>query len=349
MTDVLIAGRRIGRDHPALLIAEVGINHNGDMALARRSIAAAAAAGADVVKFQNYRTEDFVQDPTLTLEYPGPNGQIVERQVDLFKRCELQPGQLGLLAECAREHGVMFMSTPTSAEGVRDIVHAGGPALKNGSDYLGHLPLIEDMARTGLPTILSTGMATMADIDRAVTAYRAARGQGLVLLHCVSSYPAPMQDVNLRRIPALAAVFGCPVGFSDHTEGTTAALGAIALGACVIEKHFTLDRSLVGPDHRFSSDPAEFTALVKAVRGLEAALGESAVKPTAAEERGRREYRLSCIAARDLRTGDRVRPTDLVFRRPGTGLAPHLAGLIVGRRLARDVPSGHVIQAEDLG
>lgn len=338
----------IGSGHPCFLVAEVGINHNGDLDLARRSIDAAADAGANGVKFQNYRTEDFIVDRSLTYEYVSGGKTVVESQYEMFKRCELSPDSLAELKRHCDERGVTFFSTPSSEEGLRTLTGLDVKLLKNGSDFLVHLPLIRSMARTGVATVLSTGMATAAEIDDAVRAFREAGGSDLILLHCTSSYPTPAGDVHLRKIPALSATYGCPVGLSDHTDGTVAALGAVALGACFLEKHFTVDRDLPGPDHRFSSDSREFRELAGAVRYLEEALGSSVVGPTPSEEVGRRDYRLSCIAARDLPVGHRLGEEDISFARPGTGLPPKGVQWLLGRSLGRSVEAGNPIQPSDL-
>jgi N,N'-diacetyllegionaminate synthase len=348
MTAVRIGKHRVGPGEPCFIAAEIGINHNGDLDLGRRMIDAAADAGADAVKLQNYRTEDFVVDRALTHEYRSRGVTVVESQYDMFKRCELGLEQLRALKTHADGRGLVLFSTPTSPETLADLLAIDVAVLKNGSDYLGHLPLIRAMAKTGLPTILSTGMATAAEMDEAVRAYRGAGGDQLVLLHCTSSYPTPPEHVNLRKIGALTAAFGCPVGFSDHTAGAAAAIGAVALGACCIEKHFTLDHDLPGPDHWFSSDPRELRELVTAVRALERALGESRLGPAESEAPGRRDYRLSCSAARPLPRGHALEEKDISFRRPGTGMPPALADHLIGRQLARDVPAGHVFTGADL-
>lgn len=337
-------GRSVGPGHPCLIATEIGINHNGDLDLAHRMIDAAAEAGADAVKFQNYRTEDFLSDESLTYEYVSEGQTVVESQFAMFKRCELPPGAVSELREHCDRRGVIFFSTPTGPEGIEELVQAGAPLLKNGSDYLVHLPLIRAMARTGIPTILSTGMATLAEIDEAVRAFREAGGRDLILLHCTSSYPTPPPEVHLRKLPTLAAAFGCPVGLSDHSEGNVAALGAVALGACMVEKHFTLDKARPGPDHRFSADPAELRALADGIRALETCLGGSVIGPTPSEAAGRRGFRLSCVARRDLPAGHRLAESDLAFRRPGTGLPPAAAGWVVGRRLGADVRAGQALQ-----
>lgn len=342
-----IGKRSVGQGHPCLLVAEIGINHNGDLDLAHRLIDVATEAGADAAKFQSYRTEDFVPDRSITYEYISQGQRVVEKQYDMFKRCELSSTALVELQEHCERRGLVFFSTPTSEEGVKDLVHMGVPLLKNGSDYLPHLPLIRAMARTHLPTVISTGMGTLAEIDDAVNAFRDAGGKDLILLVCTSSYPAPPEDTHLRRIPALGTVTGCPVGLSDHTNGIIAAVGAVALGSCIIEKHFTLDKNLPGPDHRFSADPAEFRALVQSVRTLEKSLGEPTIGPTESERLGRRNFRLSCVAARDLPIGHCLDESDIAFRRPGDGLPPKAVEWLLGRRLARGITAGHVFLPED--
>lgn len=343
-----VAGRLLGPGHPVFIAAEIGINHNGDMDLARRMIDAAADAGADAVKFQNYRTEDFVTDRSLVHEYENGGRVVREAQYDMFKRYELDARSLAMLGEHCRGRGVVFFSTPSGEDGLADLLALKVPLLKNGSDYLTNLPLIRAMARTGLPTVLSTGMATREEIEDAVAAFRGEGNGQLVVLHCTSTYPAPDDEVNLRRLPALAAAFDALVGLSDHSFGVTAAIGAAALGACFIEKHFTLDKSLPGPDHRFSSDPAEFAQLVRAVRAMERQLGHDRIGPAPSELGSREAYRLSCIAPHALPAGHVLGPGDVVFRRPGTGLPPKSVGRVLGRRLVAAIESGHIYQAQDV-
>ena len=218
--------------------------------------------------------------------------------------------------------------------------------------------MIQTMARTGLPTVISAGMATLAEIEDAVNAFRSAGGKELILLHCVSTYPTPAEDVHLRKMQTLAAKFDCPVGFSDHTWGNDAALGAVALGACMIEKHFTLDKNLPGPDHRFSADPIEFQTLVRAVRALEKdpkavactwqkCLGEAEIGPAVSEAASRQDFKLSCVAVKDLPSGHPLNDSDITFCRPGTGLPPKAALSLVGKRLARPVRKEHVFSMKD--
>jgi N,N'-diacetyllegionaminate synthase len=348
MKTIQIGSRLVGTDHPCFIAAEIGINHNGDLALAREEIAAAAECGADSVKFQNYRTDDFILDRTLTYEYVSQGRRVIESQYDMFKRNELTRDQLLELKACCDRYDVVFHATPSGTDGLDDLVEIGAPVLKNGSDYLSHTPFIRAMGETGLPTVLSTGMATLAEVDRAVRTFRETGNDQLILLHCTSSYPTPRSAVHLRKMRTLGETFGCPVGLSDHTEGTAAAAAGAALGAVWIEKHFTLRRDLPGPDHWFSSDPQEFKALVESVRTVETMLGDPAVGPAPEEAVAREEYRLSCVAARNLAAGHTLTAGDVVFRRPGRGIPPADAHLLSGRVTARPIPAGHAIREEDL-
>ena len=344
---ISLGSRRLGSGQPCFIAAEIGINHNGDMKLARAMIDAAADAGADAVKFQNYRTENMVIDRKQTYQYISRGRPVKESQFEMFKRCELKPGQLAELCDYAGRKKIMCFSTPMDEAGVAECVEAGCPLLKNGSDCLGHLPLISAMARTGLPTVLSTGMATHDEISDAVQTFRRAGGLDLILLVCTSSYPTPPVDVHLRKIPALATACNCLAGFSDHTAGNIAALGAVALGAVFIEKHFTTSRNLPGPDHSFSSTPSELAQLVGGVRELEAALGSPVLEPSTAEARGRLRYRLSCAARSNFPAGHRLAVSDILFLRPGTGLPPKHRDQIVGKVLKRSVRAGTVFASAD--
>lgn len=338
---ILIDGKTYSNDRP-FIVAEIGINHNGDMELAKDCIAAAAEAGADSAKFQNYRTEDFVSNRSLMFTYKSQGKEITEPQFDMFKRCELKREQLFLLKEECDKYKLNFHSTPTSLEGIQDLQEIGCTLLKNGSDYLTQLDLIRSMGETGLTTVLSTGMATLAEIEHAIVAFKETGNEQLILLHCTSSYPTPPQEVNLARLATLSSAFSMPVGFSDHSAGTTASIGATILGSCWIEKHFTLDRSLMGPDHWFSMDPKELSNLVKAVREATMVVGSSQILPTNSEELGRRDFRLSCVAKSNLEKGTILSESSIAFRRPGYGIPPREVSYIMGRKLSSSVSIGGV-------
>lgn len=330
------------------IIAEVGVNHNGDLDIARKLIDMAADAGADAVKFQNFRAGDFLSDRSLEWSYDTPEGRVTEPQYDMFKRYELTGERLETVVAHCRERGIDFASTPTSEEGVKECVKYGAAFLKNGSDYLSHLPLIRAMARTGLQTVLSTGMATVADIEDAVEAYYAEGGRNLVLLHCISLYPAPHETLHLRRIPLLAKTFECLAGFSDHSEGISASLAAVALGAVAIERHVTLDKSMMGPDHSLSADPDEWRSLVTAVREVETALGDEKLGSREDEIEARHMHRLSCVASSDLPAGTVIEAKHIAFRRPGTGMPPKLADRLVGKTLMQEIKSGKILDEDML-
>jgi len=346
-SSIRIGQRSVGAGHPCFVIAEVGINHNGEMSLAQKMIELAAKAGADAVKFQNYRTEDFISDKSLTHSYRSCGAEVIESQWDMFKRCELDPDNLKNLAETCRKNKVAFISTPTGPDGIDALVRAGAAAVKNGSDYLSNLPLIRHMARSGLPTIISTGMATLAEIDEAARSFAEAGGTELAVLHCVSNYPATAATLHLHKIEAMQRALQRPIGFSDHTEGAVAAIASVTLGACILEKHFTADKGLPGPDQAMSADPSEFESYVRAARDTEAALAEAAVGPSAAEVNSRRDWRLSCVAARDLPKDHHMSESDIAFHRPGSGLKPADAQFLIGRKLAQPVSRGHVFALKD--
>lgn len=345
---ITIGNKVIGGAAPCFIAAEIGINHNGDMELAIKTIDAAIEAGADAIKFQNYYTEDFVLDKSLTYSYVSQEKSITETQFEMFKRYELTFEQLTFLKEYCDKKRIVFFSTPTSKRGIDDLIRIKVPLLKNGSDLLVNLDIIKDMAQSGIPTIISTGMATAAEIDEAVRSFENAGGKELIILHCVSSYPTPANEVNLRKIPTLKATFGYPVGFSDHTWGVTAAIGAVAMGACFVEKHFTLDKTLPGPDHRFSSDKKELSELVNAIRTIEQNLGTSRIGPTESEAQSRHAFRLSCVAALNLQKGHVVTKADIAYSRPSGGIAPGLVDLLCGKKLRREIASGEKILIEDI-
>ena len=344
--EIGIGDRVIGDGHPAFVVAEIGINHNGDMGLAVATIEAAAAAGADAVKFQNYVTEDFIQDRALKYSYEQGGEIVTESQCNMFKRCELSVDQLSLLSASCQREGIIFHSTPTSEFGVAALEDVGVPFYKNGSDFLGHLPLIRTMAATGKPVVLATGMAMEEDIALALEA--CGENRNVVVLQCTSLYPTPLEHVNLRRMISIRDTFGCLVGFSDHTRDAMAATGAVALGGCWVEKHFTLDRTLPGPDHAMSSDPAHFRLFVDAVRDMEKCLGDVSLDCSTAEAHARVNYRLSCVAARSLAAGHVLREGDWLYGRPGTGVPPAKADTLIGRCLRVDLSKGDVISLEEL-
>ncbi len=343
-----IGGYEIIPTGACFIAAEIGINHNGDMGLAKKAIDAAKEAGATSVKFQNYKTEDFVQNKELVYTYKNAGKSITESQWEMFKRCELSIEQLIELKKYSDRLGILFFTTPTSKKGISDLQKIGAPLIKNGSDFLTNLELISEMAKTGLPTVLSTGMATEDEIEDAVNIFKKAGGRELVLLHCTSSYPTPVEEVHLNKIITLAETFDCLSGFSDHSEGTTAAIGARIMGACFIEKHFTLDKTLPGPDHYFSADPKEFKKMIDNVRYVEVAMGDRELGPSLSEQESRLQFRLSCIAAKDLPAGTKLKKEHIRFGRPGTGILPKNVELLINRVLKKNLTQNKPFNLDEL-
>ena len=336
---------RLRKDNrQVLIIAEVGLNHNGNLDLAVRSIEEAAKAGADAVKFQNYRTEDFIFDMSLTYTYLSQGKEVTESMWDLCKRCEMKREWLPRLKKICDTLGVEFMSTPTSESGVDDLINVGVTMLKNGSDYLTHLPLLKYMGSTGATVIISTGMADSSEVQDAIDVVCSGGKSNIILMHCTSAYPTKASDVNLNRMIALQDVFKVPVGFSDHTIGSSAAIQAITLGASILEKHFTLDHNLPGPDHWFSVNPSEFRKYVEDVREAELRMGRKSIEPANSEKNIRDEFRLSLIASKDLYIGQILSSSDFVISKPGYGLSPKETERVVGRELVKDISKGMPLQ-----
>ena len=347
---VRIGSRQVGGGAPAFVIAEAGVNHNGSLELARQLVDVAAEAGADAIKFQLFRAEAVVGPGSPKARYQL-EGDDRASQLEMLKALELRPEWLPELRDRADRYGLEFLCTPFDEESLDLLVRVGVPAVKVGSGELTNLPFLERVGATGLPVILSTGMATLAEVRDAVDALEGAgRGRrvGLVLLHCVSSYPAEPRDCNLRAMATLVEAFGVPVGFSDHTQGWEIAVAAVALGASVLEKHLTLDRSLPGPDHRASLEPAEFRAMVWALRSVESALGDGVKRPMPSEADVARVTRRSVVAARPLQRGTVLTRDMLAIKRPGTGIPPAELPKLVGRVLLRDLAADEVIGWEDV-
>jgi N,N'-diacetyllegionaminate synthase len=331
------------------VIAEAGVNHNGSVATALALCDAAKEAGADAVKFQSFRAEDLVVPGAPTASYQQTSTG-ASRQFEMLKALELdQHAHAVVLAHCA-QIGIEFFSTPFSIHALQMLVDLGVKRLKLSSAELTHPQLIEAAAATSLPLILSTGMGTLEEVRVAVGWYEAMRGsrEGLSLLHCTSAYPAPDAALNLRAMQTLAHSFDVPVGYSDHSEGAEASLAAAALGACIIEKHLTLNRNMPGPDHRASMEPQAFAAMVTSIRRIEQMLGDGEKRPNEAERNTAQVARRSVVLDRDVVAGQALHPSDLAMRRPATGISPVNAAEVVGRCLRRAGHAGQVLFWEDL-
>lgn len=333
---------------PVLIIAEAGVNHNGDLDIARRLIDAAARAGADAVKFQTFRANEIVTAGAQKAEYQKQTSEADESQLEMLRRLELDEAAHRVLAAHCRERGIEFLSTPFDAHSLDMLLGMGVRIIKIPSGEITNLPYLRHAGAKGRPVILSTGMATLAEIRDAVAALEAAGAPrtAITLLHCNTQYPTPFEDANLLAVHTLAREFpNCPAGYSDHTAGIACPIAAAALGARVIEKHFTLDRTMPGPDHAASIVPDELTAMVGAIREIELALGTGIKEPSDSERANIGIARRYLVATRPIRRGEPLDATNVAAKRTGTGgVSPMRWDEIMGTPAPRDFESGEAIK-----
>lgn len=334
---------------PVFVIAEAGVNHNGDLAMALRLCDAAYAAGADAVKFQTFRAEDLVVPGAPTAQYQARQTGELD-QFAMLQRLELSEAQHEAIKAHCDAIGIEFFSTPFSAGAVDMLVRLGVRRIKLSSGELTHRALVERAAAAGLPLLVSTGMAAMDEIREALGWIAAARGSldAVTVLHCTSAYPAPDGELNLNAIRSMARDLGVATGYSDHSLGMEAALAAVAVGATVVEKHLTLDRGLPGPDHSASLEPGEFTRMVAGIRRVCAMLGDGVKAPTPQERETARVARRSIAAAVDIPAGTAIDESMLSCRRPATGIAPRDWPWVIGRITVVPIAAGTVLQWEQL-
>jgi N,N'-diacetyllegionaminate synthase len=343
LSDFVLAGRAIAPGRPVFVIAEAGVNHNGDAAMARALIDAAADSAADAVKFQTFRTSALTSRTAPKAAYQIEATGAGESQSEMLMRLELSTETLRALQAHAAARGIVFFSTPFDEASADTLAALGVPMFKIPSGEITNLPLLRHIAAKGKPIILSTGMSTLDEVAQALAAIGDVADVPVAILHCVSAYPAPVGEVNLRAMDALRDRFGRPVGLSDHTLGLEIALAAVARGAAIVEKHLTLDKNLPGPDHRASLEPAEMAALVHGIRNVEAALGDGVKRPMPSELDTRRVARKSLVAARALRAGEELVKDAVAVKRPGTGISPAELERALGRRVRRDLAADDVI------
>jgi len=342
-----IDGRPVGGTARCFVIAEAGVNHNGRLDLARELVRRAADAGADCVKFQTFRAEEVATARAPKAAYQLETTDPAESQLDMLRALELADQDFAALRELARSLGVAFLSTPYSTGDADRLQSIGVTGFKIASGQIVETHFLEHVARMGLPMIVSTGMATLDEIRRA-EGILARMNVPRAYLQCTTNYPSRIEDANIRAMQTMGAVLGATVGYSDHTETTSACLAAVALGARVIEKHFTLDRTMPGPDHASSVEPAELAGLVRAIREVEAALGSGVKEPCPAELRNRDGMRRSLVARRTLRRGETITLEHLAAKRPATGFPPERWAELVGRRLCRDVAADESFRDGDV-
>jgi N-acetylneuraminate synthase len=347
MAEFYIGDRPVGADEPAFVIAEAGSNHNGDLDTAKELIDVAADAGADAVKFQTFRAEDLYVEASGEVEYLDDDRSIYE----IIESMEMPYEWIPELHDYCLDRGIQFMSTPFDERSAAELAEYV-PAWKVASYTSSHIPFLEHLAETDKPIIMSTGAHELAEVGESVAARREAGAADLVLLQCVAAYPTPISEINVSVVETLREEFDVPTGLSDHTlDPVTAPSAAVTLGACVIEKHFTLDKSMEGPDHEFALEPGELDRMVSAIRDTEAALGSGEKRVLEVERELHEKARRAIHAVEDIEAGEELAETNLKVLRPGeqeSGLHPKFYDEVVGTTALRDISRGAGINWEDI-
>jgi len=348
MEKIAIGERFVGEEEKCFIIAEAGVNHNGDVNLAKRLIDAASDAGADAVKFQTFHADNVV---TCTAEKAGYQKNTTpsdESQYEMLKKLELSDDVFLELSDYAKKRGILFLSTPFDEDSVDFLDRIDVPAFKIPSGEITNFPLLKKIAGKKKTIILSTGMASLGEVEDAFFYLKKCSSVDIILLHCTTSYPASIHSVNLRAMETLRCAFKVPVGYSDHTVGITIPVAAVAMGACVLEKHFTLDRTLPGPDHKASLEPEELQAMVKAIRDIERARGNGIKELNEEEESIKKVARRSIVARCDINTGDMLNDSNLAIKRPGTGIESKYYDMIIGKQIKKNIKKDTIITWNDI-
>ncbi|MBA3052667.1 MAG: N-acetylneuraminate synthase [Candidatus Omnitrophica bacterium] len=339
---IRIKDREVGDGCPAFIIAEAGVNHNGSLKLANKLVEAAKAAGADAVKFQTFKTEELVTRRAPQAEYQKKNAK-AKSQFEMLRKLELLESEFREIFKYCRKKKIIFLSTPFDQKSAQFLNGLGVPAFKIGSGDITNIPLLKTVAGFGKPVILSSGMSTMAEVEDAVKTIYNSGNRKLILLHCTSNYPADMNDVNLRAMNTLRDKFKVPIGYSDHTKGIEMSLAAVAMGACVIEKHFTLSKKMKGPDHKASIEQREFSKLVQNTRMIEKAFGNGIKKPAFSEKRIMDIARKSVVSTRKIKKGEQITLAMLTVKRPGTGIKPKDMNKVLGKKAAKIIGKNEIL------
>ncbi len=346
--EIHIGSRTVGSGHPVFIIAEAGVNHDGDVEKAKKLIDAAAEAKADAVKFQTFQTDRLIVPGVPKAGYhkrtTGEKGDFYQ----MIKSLELGKKEHKILSDYARKKGILFMSTPFDEESADMLFDLGVPVFKIDSGNLNNPYLVRHIVSKQLPVILSTGMATIGEIEETLRVIESTGNKNIILLHCTSNYPPALEDVNLRAMETMRLAFGTLIGYSDHTSGIPVTLAAVARGAIVVEKHITLDRNTPGPDHLASIEPDELKELVQGVRMIEHALGCSEKKPVEAEKEVMAALRRSVVSTVDIPQGKLIAREMVAIKRPGTGLPPKFLDIIVGRTARRDIKKNELVTFENV-
>lgn len=334
MAENLKIGKKlVGQGFPVYIIAEAGINHNGSVDCAKEMIRCAKNCGVDAIKFQIFKAAEFVSNSKDLYTYHSQGKPVTESMLEMFRRYEFTSDEWEEIFSFCKKQKIDFFATPQNPSDLDFLLTiVDVPVIKVGSDDLTNLELMAYYAKKGKPLIISAGMAYLGEIEDAVNVIRESGNPELAVLHCISSYPTEAGDIHLRKMLTLRQAFNVVTGFSDHTRGSVAAIGAVALGASIIEKHFTMDKNMAGPDHWFSSDPKELADLVHSIRYIERSMGNPQIRPTEKESDMRSLARRSIVASMAIKKGDTITRDSIDFKRPGTGLPPKYLPYIIGRK-----------------
>jgi N-acetylneuraminate synthase/N,N'-diacetyllegionaminate synthase len=344
MQKIKIGNKLIGENEPVFVIAEAGVNHNGSLKIAKKLIKIASKANADAVKFQTFSADNLVTKNAPKADYQKITTNINETQYEMLKKLELTKKDHKKLIEYANKLNIIFLSTPYDIESVNLLQELKVLALKVSSGNLTNIPLIKHMAKTKLPMIVSTGMATLNEIKEAIQVIKKMNNTNIILLHCTSNYPTKITDVNLRTMQTLKHTFNLPIGYSDHTKGILVPILATALGATVIEKHFTLDKNLPGPDHKASLEPHELKKMIDNIRNTEKILGKEIKKPTKSEMEISNILRTSIVAKIDIPKETIITEKMLTVKRPGIGLPPKYIDKIINKKTKKNIKKDELIK-----
>jgi len=331
MKNVKICNKIVSEKSPCFIIAEAGVNHNGDVEIAKKLVDAAKKAGADAIKFQTFKAEGLVTKFANLVDYQIKNVKERKSQLDMLKNLELKYEDFKVIKKYCDQKDIIFLSTPHSFDAI-DFLENLVPAYKFGSGDITNIPALKYAAKKEKPMIIGTGMSNLKEVRCAVDTIKSEGNKQIIILHCTTNYPCPIEEVNLRAMITMRQKIGCLVGYSDHTLGVLVPVVAVAIGACIIEKHFTLDKDLPGPDHKASIEPSELQEMIKSIRNVEKILGSKIKKPTKDEEKIKNYVRKSLIAKMDIPKGKVITKNMLDIKRPGNGIKPKYFSKLLGKK-----------------
>lgn len=345
---IQVGNHVVGDGEPCYIIAEAGVNHNGDPERAKSLIDTAVESGADAIKFQTFKADSVVTRNAKKASYQKTTTGSKGSQYDLIHKLELSFDVFSELKRYSEQKKIDFLSTPFDLESVDFLDEIGVSAFKIPSGEINNVTLLKKISQKHKPIFLSTGMSTLGEVEQAVNVITKEGNTNIILLHCVTNYPAAVRDVNLRAMDTMHLAFGYPVGYSDHTLGITIPIAAVSRGACLIEKHFTLDKTLLGPDHKASLEPAELTLMVEAIRDVEASLGSGIKAPTPAEIENKKVIRRSIVTTTDIPLHSIITSDQVTTKRPGTGISPEYLPMIIGSITARKIKKDTILSWTDM-